>query len=65
MVGEDADEVQRVGGREDDQFSVGRFVAQLPQLPDDVAGGELLAADAADETPAADFAPRFEPPSFS
>jgi hypothetical protein len=58
---EDADQIQRVGRAQHHQLAGLLALAHRAQPPDRVGGGELLAAEAGDEAPAADLAARFQP----
>ena len=59
--GDDAGEVQRIGGADRDEAAVGRRPAHLAQPLDRVGQRELLARHAGHEAAAADLAARLEP----
>ena len=61
MRGDDPDEVQGIGGGQNDQFLSRALVAQLPQLSDGVSQGKLFSPHAGDEPPAANLPPRLKP----
>src|SRR5262249_9791754 len=55
-----ADEVERIGAADRDQRAVVRFLPDAAQQADRFGQRELLAAQAGDETAAADLAARFQ-----
>ena len=59
----DADQVQRVGGGDDDGGQFLRCVFLFPQQCDRFRPGELFSRAALDKVPAADLAPRFHAPA--
>ncbi len=59
---EDADQVQRIDGAQHDELIDLLHLPHRAQPADRIGGGELLAAEAGDEAPAADLAARFEAP---
>src|SRR5262245_15957237 len=57
---EDADQVERIDRAQHQELVERRLLANRAQATDRVRGGELLAAEAGDESPAADLAARLE-----